>query len=90
METDLLLRSLLALVFVGALIAVCAILAKKFALKHLMPRNKGEKRLHIEEVAMLDTKRRLMLVRRDDKEHLILLGQSDIVIETNIPAKEKA
>ena len=34
---------------------------------------------------MLDTRRRLVLVRRDDVEHLILLGAaSETVIERNI------
>jgi hypothetical protein len=37
------------------------------------------------EVAPLDGKRRLVLLRRDDTEHLVLLGQeSATVIEANI------
>ena len=43
------------------------------------------RRLSIVEVAMLDTRRRLVLVRRDDVEHLILLGAtSETVIERDI------
>ncbi len=34
----------------------------------------------------LDAKRRLVLIRRDNKEHLLLLGpDGDTVIETDIP-----
>ena len=35
----------------------------------------------------IDNRRRLVLVRRDDREHLLLLGpQGETVVETNIPA----
>jgi hypothetical protein len=41
--------------------------------------------LSIVEVAGIDAKRRLLLVRRDDVEHLILLGgTSEIVVERGI------
>lgn len=40
------------------------------------------RRLAVVEVLMLDTRRRIVLVRRDDVEHLILLGAtSELVIE---------
>lgn len=42
-------------------------------------------RLTVTDAAAIDGQRRLVLVRRDDVEHLILIGgPSDIVIETNI------
>ena len=41
----------------------------------------------MQEVAAVDPKRRLVLVRRDGVEHLRLLGSnSELVIETGIPA----
>jgi len=42
-------------------------------------------RLAVTDAANLDDKRRLVLVRRDDVEHLVMIGgTSDILIETNI------
>lgn len=44
-----------------------------------------EKRLDIVEQSNLDGRRRLVLIRRDDIEHLIMTGGPvDVVIETNI------
>ena len=51
----------------------------------MAPRIKGAKRLAILEVAPLDAKRRLVLVRRDGAEHLLLIGgESDLVVERAI------
>ncbi len=45
------------------------------------------RRLRVVEVTPVDVKRKLVLVRRDDVEHLILLGmQSDLVVESGIRA----
>ncbi len=57
-------------------------------------RSKGrqaEKRLAVVEVAALDARRRLVLIRRDDTEHLVLLGNAaDLLIESNIkPAQQR-
>ena len=42
-------------------------------------------RLQVLDAAAVDTRRRLVLVRRDDVEHLIMIGgPSDIVIESRI------
>ena len=46
---------------------------------------KPEKRLDVVEQSSLDGRRRLVLIRRDDVEHLIMTGGPvDVVIETNI------
>lgn len=46
---------------------------------------KPEKRLAVVEQWTLDARRRLVLIRRDDVEHLIMTGGPvDVVIETNI------
>lgn len=46
-----------------------------------------EPRLGVMEQANVDGKRRLVLIRRDDVEHLIMTGGPvDVVIETNIAA----
>ncbi len=42
-------------------------------------------RLSVTDAAVVDEKRRLILVRRDDVEHLLLIGgPSDVVVETNV------
>ncbi|MBM3536166.1 MAG: hypothetical protein FJX60_24430 [Alphaproteobacteria bacterium] len=47
--------------------------------------NRTGRRLQLVEVLMLDTRRRVVLVRRDDVEHLVLLGAtSETVIERGI------
>lgn len=44
-----------------------------------------ERRLDVVEHASVDGRRRLVLIRRDDVEHLIMTGGPvDVVIETNI------
>jgi flagellar biogenesis protein FliO len=46
---------------------------------------KGHARLSVTDAAIVDDKRRLVLVRRDNVEHLILIGgPSDVVVEQNI------
>ena len=50
----------------------------------------ADSRLQVTSAIMLDAKRRLMLVRRDDREHLVLIGgNNDLIIETNITPLQK-
>ena len=50
-------------------------------------RQKPEPRLSVVEQASVDARRRLLLIRRDGVEHLIMTGGPvDVVIETNIVA----
>jgi flagellar protein FliO/FliZ len=75
-------RFLLALIFVVALILVVAWLARRFGLGGRFVASGASRRLAILEVLPLDGKRRLVLLKRDGVEHLVLLGQqSDLVIE---------
>ncbi len=75
-------RFLLALGFVVMLIALCAWLARRLGLAGRLVAAGGKRRLAILEVLPLDGKRRLVLLKRDDVEHLLLLGlHSDLVIE---------
>jgi len=85
------LRFLFALVFVIGLIGMVAVLARKFGLGFPASAMKSarNRRLGIVEVTPLDGRRRLALVRRDEVEHLILLGQSgEVVVETGIRQPE--
>lgn len=76
--------------FVIALIALTAWGFKAFVLSSGARGGAGflkgrEKRLGVVEIASIDGRRKLLLVRRDDVEHLILIGGPvDMVIETGI------
>jgi flagellar protein FliO/FliZ len=89
MEVEGYFRFILALIFVLALIGVFGLLARRFGLGFPTPGKKGKgRRLSVIEVMTIDPKRRLVLCRRDDTEHLILVGGgADVVIEGNIPAR---
>jgi uncharacterized iron-regulated membrane protein len=51
---------------------------------------RAEPRLGVSEQAAVDSRRRLVLVRRDDVEHLIMTGGPvDVLIETNIAAPRR-
>ncbi len=54
----------------------------------LMPLGKKQaRRLQIIESLALDNKRRVVIMRCDGREHLLLLNASqDIVVDTNLPA----
>ncbi len=82
----------LALIFVLALIGVLAVVARRFGFGFPTSARKGrEGRLSVVEVLSLDAKRRLVLFKRDAKEHLVLLGAAgDVVIETGIPTDDFA
>jgi flagellar protein FliO/FliZ len=76
----------MALGFVLALIAVMALLAQRLGLGHAPRRGTG-RRLAVAEVMALDAKHKLVLIRRDEVEHLIVLGPGvPAIIETNVAA----
>ena len=79
----------LALVFVLGLIGLVAIIMRHYALGGAIQfgrqKRAGRRRLEIVDVTPVDARRRLILVRRDDVEHLILLGAHvDILVESGI------
>jgi flagellar protein FliO/FliZ len=82
----------LALVFVVALIAVLAFAARRFGLAGSSgPWTRQGRRLQIVEGLALDGRRRLVLVRRDATEHLLLIGaSSETVVESGIAAPPDA
>lgn len=89
MEEMSFLRPLLALVMVCCLIGLVALLAKKLKLEErLTSRVMGNarKQLSVVETLVIDTKRRVVLIKRDSTGHLLLLSpQGDTLIEQNIP-----
>jgi flagellar protein FliO/FliZ len=93
MMGDMYWRFLGALVLVVALIFALAWIAKRLGFGGRLASARGKRRLGIQEVLSLDNKRRLVLLKRDGVEHLILLGlNDDVVVETGIipPADQPA
>jgi flagellar protein FliO/FliZ len=81
------LRFFLALGVVLGLIALTALMAKRLGFGNQTGMGRGTRRLGMVESLMIDSRRRLILVRRDSTEHLILVGPtSDLLVETGIPA----
>ena len=84
-------RFFLALGFVLVLIAGLAALVRRSGFGDrlaMTPSSVGERRLALVEVRPLDAKRKLVLLRRDDREHLVLLGAGgDLLIESGIEAR---
>ncbi len=86
-----------AFVVVLALIGLATWLVRRFAGNRLGANaNRGRMpRLAVIDAAAVDGRRRLVLVRRDNVEHLLMIGgPSDIVVEQNIvralPARDQA
>jgi flagellar protein FliO/FliZ len=85
MSIDLYTRFMLALVAVVALLGLFAWLARRLGLATRIAGPGGRRRLAIVEVTPVDGKRRLVLLRRDDVEHLVLLGPDGAtVVESGI------
>ena len=85
-------RFVLALAFVLGLIVLATVAARRFGMMPRVTQRKKQtgKRLAIVEIAPIDAKRRLILVRRDEVEHLIVLGtSSELLIESGIAARDK-
>lgn len=88
MEFSTYFKFLLALVFVLGLIGLMAWGTRRFGLlRGTVRAAHGKRRIEIIEIAPIDSKRKLLLVRRDRTEHLLLLGTTgDLVVETGIAA----
>jgi flagellar protein FliO/FliZ len=81
LETSL--KFALAFLLVLGLIALGAWTLRRFGLGMAGPVGRG-RRLAVVESLALDARHRLVLVRRDDREHLILLGAGETVVESGI------
>jgi flagellar biogenesis protein FliO len=81
-------RAVVALILVLALIALTVWLMRRFGetrgITGAAGRNR-QQRLAVLDSAVVDARRRLVLIRRDNIEHLILVGgPTDVVVEPNI------
>ncbi|WP_404416428.1 FliO/MopB family protein [Brevundimonas vesicularis] len=76
-------RAVFGLAFTLGLIGIAAWAARRYAPQILARLNaeRGERRLQVVETLVLDPARRLVLVRVDDEERLILLGEGRELIE---------
>ncbi|MFD1627535.1 FliO/MopB family protein [Azospirillum griseum] len=83
MDLDQYIRFVVALLFVIALIVAVAWLMRRIGLGGVATGAVRHRRLSVVEVMAIDAKRRLVLIRKDDREHLILLSSSgDQVVES--------
>src|ERR1700728_3677142 len=92
-EMPLAVRFFLAFLIVLGLIGVAAWAVRRFGSTRLGGAVRGRQpRLAVIDYASVDARRRLILVRRDNVEHLVMIGgPTDVVVESNIvravPAK---
>jgi flagellar protein FliO/FliZ len=79
-------RFFIAFLVVLALIGLTAWLVRRFGASSLGGTVRGRQpRLAVIDAASVDGRRRLVLIRRDNTEHLLMIGgPTDIVVETNI------
>lgn len=83
-------RLFLALGFVLGLMAGLVYLLKRMGLAGAMGNIPGKKaRLKLLETLPLDARRRLVLIQRDDIQHLVILGANgETVVETGIESEK--
>jgi flagellar protein FliO/FliZ len=86
------LKYIVGLLIVLGLIALITLLARRFGMVPRASRDpSAPKRLAVSDDMSIDAKRRLVLVKRDDRDHLLLLGpEHDVVVERNISVNENA
>lgn len=86
-------RAVLALALTLGLIGLAAVAARRYGPSTLLrfQQPKAARRLRVVESLILDPSRRLVLVRFDDQERLILLGEGRVLAEhTATPEGEGA
>jgi hypothetical protein len=76
----------IAFVFVLMLIGAAAWLVRRFGVTRMEATTRGRQpRLAVIDFASVDGRRKLIIIRRDNVEHLLMIGgPSDVVVETNI------
>ena len=85
-EMPLAARFFIAFLVVLALIGITAWLVRRFGANRLGAAARGRQpRLAVIDAATVDGRRRLVLIRRDNVEHLLMIGgPTDLVVEPNI------
>lgn len=95
MEWIMLLKTVLALAFVLGLLLLMLWAVKYCELKggknRFIRRLQENQRLSVVEIRRIDARNSVVLIRRDETEHLLLLGSTqNLLLESNINIKEKA
>ncbi len=89
-DAGLMLRFALALALVLALIAVTGWLGRRYMGAGRLSSLRGKRRLSVVEALAIDGRTRLLLVRRDATEHLIMLGATGaVVVERAITSRDE-
>jgi flagellar protein FliO/FliZ len=85
-EMSLAVKFFIAFAIVLALIGLTAWLVRRFGANRLGGGSRGRQpRLAVIDAAAVDGRRRLVLIRRDNIEHLLMIGgPTDVVVEPNI------
>ena len=85
-------RAVFALAITLGLVGLAAVALRRFGPEWMtrLQRPKAERRMVIVESLPLDPVRRLVLVRLDATERLLLLGEGRLLAEVPVPAEPKA
>jgi flagellar protein FliO/FliZ len=90
MDATQYLKFFAALIFVLGLMGGLALVLKRLGLGAAAMLPPEKRRLKIIEILPLDARRKAVLLRRDDCEHLVILGAaSETVVESGIVKNEK-
>jgi flagellar protein FliO/FliZ len=90
MDSLLLVKFLSVFVFVIALMLLLSWGMKKIGMASASLGGPAKRRLKVVESLQLDHRRRLVIVRRDNQEHLLVLGhESEMVVEAGIPVADE-
>jgi flagellar protein FliO/FliZ len=91
MDTALYIRAIIVLLFVLGLALVTLWIVRRFNIVisggAVFPAGQKMRRLGVIETLPIDARRRLVLIRRDGVEHLILLGLSGESVLETLPAR---
>lgn len=90
MEATSIVQAFSALLFVIALILLTSYLLRKYGSSKIHTGGESrKKRLEICDSIVVDTRRRLVLVRCDNREHLLLLAPDrEMIVESDITVKK--
>lgn len=84
------LKFVASLALVLGLMGGLALVLKRLGLGNVGMLPPDKRRLKIVEILMLDPRRKALILRRDDKEHLVILGvNGETVVETDIVQPER-
>src|SRR6185503_11656483 len=85
MELPTAVNFVIAFVVVLLLIGVAAWLVRRFGSTRLDAARGRQPRLAVIDSSPVDSRRKLVIIRRDNIEHLLMIGgPTDVVVETNI------